>query len=85
MEAPVSNEHQQVRTDSDRLLGALDELKRMERRKRDEEFSTPEFHELADDVEDQAREVFRIASVEAADGEDAPKSSASINDVQPSD
>jgi hypothetical protein len=77
----TDDRHRAVRDDSDELLRALDELKRMEQVKREQDISTPRFHELADAVEAQARHVYRVASEESIDGEEAPRSDTSTNEV----
>ncbi|HEV8490131.1 MAG TPA: hypothetical protein VGQ58_10130 [Candidatus Limnocylindrales bacterium] len=50
-----------LRDDSDRLLRAVDELRALEREKRLQDVSSRPFHELARQVEEKAREVFRLA------------------------
>jgi hypothetical protein len=77
--------HRQVRDDSDDLLHALEDLKRMEKAKREADISTPPFHQLAEEVEAQARHVFRVAAEETVDGNRAPTSDVSTNEVRPSD
>jgi len=66
-------------TDSDvdevsrRLLTRVDEVKRLESEKREHARSSDEFHELAGEVEQKARDVFRIAETESDLGaEDSP-------------
>jgi hypothetical protein len=59
-----------LRRDSDELLAAIDEIKRLEREKRTEEMSSPRFHEMADEIEQRARAVFRYAADELEAGED---------------
>ena len=53
-----------LRRDSERLLKAVDELRAMEREKRRVSISSRTFHELAERVEQKAREVFRLAGQE---------------------
>lgn len=60
--------HPVLREDSDRLLRALDELRDLERQKRVQEVSSPSFHDLAREIEEKAREVFRLAEQEEEDG-----------------
>ena len=81
----MTEEQRRVRDDSDGLLGALDDLKRLERTKRKASYSTPEFHDLAAAVEDQAKYVFRVAHEEDVDGDRAQRSERSINEVRPSE
>ncbi|MDQ6794180.1 MAG: hypothetical protein M3067_05070 [Chloroflexota bacterium] len=57
-----------LRRDSERLLKAVDELRAMEREKRRVSISSRTFHELAERVEQKAREVFRLAGQEESDG-----------------
>jgi len=66
-------------TDSDvddvsrRLLTHVDEVKRLESEKREHARSSDEFHALADEVEQKAREVFQLADTERDLGdEDSP-------------
>ena len=77
--------HRQVRDDSDDLLRALEDLKRMEKAKREADISTPSFHELAEAVEDQARHVFDVAADETVHGNRAPTTDVSTNEVRPGD
>jgi signal transduction histidine kinase len=58
-----------LREDSDRLLRAVGELRALERQKRAMEISSEPFHELARQVEEKAREVFRLAEAQQIDGE----------------
>jgi hypothetical protein len=78
-----------LREDSDRLLRALEELRALQREKRLQEASSPPFHELERQVEEKAREVFRLAEQEGVDGS-APghiapieKSRAAIKPISP--
>jgi signal transduction histidine kinase len=57
--------------DSERLLKAVDELRALEREKRRQKLSGRPFRELAERVEDKAREVFRIAGEETDDAKAA--------------
>lgn len=66
-----------LRRDSERLLKAVDELRAMEREKRRLASSSRPFHELAERVEQKAREVFRLAGQEDADGRVAERLAAS--------
>ncbi|MDQ2964629.1 MAG: hypothetical protein M3R57_02135 [Chloroflexota bacterium] len=56
------------REDSNRLLRAVDELRALEREKHLQEVSSPPFNDLARQVEEKVREVFRLAEQEEADG-----------------
>ena len=66
-----------LRRDSERLLKAVDELRAMEREKRRVSISSRTFHELAERVEQKAREVFRLAGQEDDDGRLAARLTAS--------
>ena len=79
----MTDAERRVRSDSDELLSAIDELRRLEQRKRSEHISTPGFHELADDVVVQARRVFDVASRENADGDRAETTDVSIDETAP--
>jgi hypothetical protein len=58
----------EVRKHSDALLEAVRELHDLEREKRTEGFSTPEFHAKAREITERSREVFRIAAEEERAG-----------------
>lgn len=60
---------QRIRRSSDKLLSAVDDLKAAERRKRETEMSTPEFHRLAEVVREKADEIWRAAAEEESAGE----------------
>ena len=61
---------QTLRDDSDELLSALDELRALERRKRQERISSSPFHRLAEDVAEASRRVFRVAEEERRVGDE---------------
>ena len=79
--AIVTDEQRRIRKDSDDLLDALGELKAMEGRKREHDYSTPEFHELAEAVDDQARHVVDLAIQERVDGDDVDRADRSIDET----
>jgi hypothetical protein len=80
----AERELQRVRDDSDALLEQMERLKRLETRKRQLEVSTPEFHEVADEVADTSREIFNIARDEAAAGNRIDRrQGVATEDVQP--
>jgi len=79
----VTEEQKRVRSDSDYLLDALTALKDAEERKRRAPFSTEEFHELADEVEERAKGVWKAAAQEALDGEATSTTGAVIEDLHP--
>lgn len=64
---------------SDKLLSALDKLKRTEQRKRDHKISTPEFHRLAEEVDQESERVWRLAEGEEAQGDAIDQSEMTIN------
>ena len=72
-----------LRVDSDALLQGLQEMKSMEKRKRQEEISTPRFHELADDIERQARKVYDLALGEAELDDQTETIGQSIDETPP--
>ena len=55
---------------SNRLLSAVDDVQQLERRKRATARSTPEFHELADEIEHKTRKVFSVAVEQRELGEE---------------
>jgi signal transduction histidine kinase len=73
-----------LRDDSDRLLRAVEELRALEREKRLQDVSSPPFHELARQVEEKAREVFRLAEQEERHGSVAAHDEP-IEDPDPDD
>ena len=66
---------------SDRLMVEAAEVKRLEAEKRKHPISSPEFHELADDIADHARHVFRLADGEEELGDEIPTGRDTIDDV----
>ncbi len=74
-----------VRRSSDQLLAAVDELKAVERRKRQTEMSTPEFHRLADEVFEKARDVWRTAADEDVAGDALSEPQGVTTEEQPPD
>lgn len=61
---------QEVRRDSDALLDAIRGLNDLEREKRSQEVSSPEFHEMARKITERSREVFRMAAEEEKAGDE---------------
>lgn len=57
-----------LRDDSDSLLRAVEELRALEREKRLQDISSRPFQDLARQVEEKAREVFRLAEQQERDG-----------------
>jgi hypothetical protein len=60
--------HEALRRDSDDLMDALDELKRLESTKRAEPITSDRFHQQARAVDKQARQVLSLAMMEDANG-----------------
>ena len=77
----MADDYREVGADSEELLRALEELKQLESEKRNEDTSTPRFHELADRVEQQARTVMEIAGQQQRHGNEARPADAAIDDV----
>jgi hypothetical protein len=71
----------EVSEESRQLLAALEEIRETEAEKRRQPISSPRFHELADRVEEKAREVFRLSERQRRAGEAAPRSDTSIDDI----
>lgn len=72
-----------VREDSDELLAAVDRLRHVEAEKREVPFSSPEFHQRAREVENQARRVFQLATKEEIHGEQLPETVADSGEDRP--
>ncbi|HEY0444603.1 MAG TPA: hypothetical protein VGC90_10295 [Candidatus Limnocylindrales bacterium] len=72
-----STANRELRNDSERLLKAVDELRALEREKRQQQISSQPFHDLAERVEAKAREVFRLAGEEVEDGRAAEQTGSS--------
>ncbi len=68
-EALPSGGGRQIRQDSDALLDAVERLKRAEERKRETPFASEAFDQRAREVEERARELFRLAALEESHGE----------------
>jgi hypothetical protein len=77
----MTDDERRVRSDSDELLEAVDDMRRAEERKRREDISTEPFHRLADEVEAKAREVWRVAHRENDDGDSVPTTDRSIDET----
>jgi hypothetical protein len=58
----VHDREDELAEDSERLLGEVEDLQRLESEKRREPISSPRFHELADAVAAKAREIMYRAS-----------------------
>lgn len=67
--AADDQQRRRVRTTSDALLDDVARLRELEQEKRRVDFSTPRFHELATEITDRSRDIFRRASEEEAEGD----------------
>ncbi len=79
----MSDDDTQVRWDSDHLLAEVRRLRELEERKRREPISSPEFHRLAEQVEERARAVWKTADHERAAGDSAEQQSRTHAEVDP--
>jgi hypothetical protein len=78
----MTNEKKRALADtSNKLLGAVRKVRDLEERKRQHPISTPVFHELADEVNRASQEVFRLARDEDRLGDESPRGSETIEDV----
>lgn len=66
---------------SDRLLASLRRMRQLELEKRRAVISTPRFHALADEIEAEGREVFKLSDAEEEAGDQAERRGDSIEDV----
>jgi hypothetical protein len=74
---------EQLRDVSDQLLREMEDLKELEREKRREPISSPQFNRLARVIEIKSRDIFRLASDEHALGEQIdPGDPETVNDVE---
>jgi hypothetical protein len=80
-------DQRELKRDSERLLKAIGELRDLEQQKRREPVSSLPFRDLAQRVEEKAREVYRLADEEADDAAgaagEAPRDSDSDDEPQP--
>jgi hypothetical protein len=67
----AGREQRELKGDSEKLLKAIGELRDLEQRKRREPMSSLPFRDLAQRVEEKAREVYRLADEEADDAKEA--------------
>jgi hypothetical protein len=72
---------ERLSAESRRLLAQIDELHRLEERKRDERISTPAFHRLADTIKAKAAQVFRMTTLEERLGDRIDTGEVTLNDV----
>jgi hypothetical protein len=66
---------------SDKLIREADAVRSLEREKRQTPISTPEYHDLADQVERRSRRIFSIAAEQETLGDEIDTSEDSIDDV----
>jgi len=76
---------QDVNQLSKRLLDAVGDVQRLESRKRTTARSSPEFHELADEIEQKTRNVFAVAVEEREVGDDDSPIAAERAEQHPGD
>ncbi len=74
---------EEVRKTSDELLEAVRKLQDLEREKRAQEFSTPEFHAMAREITERSREVFRMAALEERAGSEVDSPDSTTEDIGP--
>jgi hypothetical protein len=77
----MSDDDAEVQATSDRLLAEVRRLRAAEERKRQEPVSSPEFHRLAAEVEEQARAVWQTADEQRRIGSNAGHREESIDDI----
>ena len=70
---------------SNEMLDMVNELKALERRKREEPISSPAFHELAEQVTNKTRDIMRSVIRQEDLGNQTERSSASIEDIDGED
>ncbi len=63
------------------MLAAIDDLHRLESKKREEIISTPPFHRLAEAITRKSREIFHMAYRQESVGDATATSDESIEDV----
>lgn len=81
----MSDAKRQLTDRSNRLLEALRGMRETEKRKRAEPISSPKFHALADEVDKASRDVFRLARDQERLGDQIPRGSDTIDDVDHQD
>jgi hypothetical protein len=82
-----SNNQQRLRArlsnESKKLLETIDEMHELEEQKRQEDISTPRFHELADTIKAKARNVFQITTVQEHMGDAIETTDQTLNEADP--
>ena len=74
---------QEVRQTSDALLEAVRKLHDLEREKRAQQLSTPEFHAMAREITERSREVFRLAALEERAGNEVDSQHRTTEAIRP--
>ncbi len=77
----MSDDDAEIQSTSDRLLAEVRRLHAAEERKRQEPVSSPEFHRLAAEVEEQARAVWHTADEQRRLAREAGHRDESIDDI----
>ena len=81
----MSDDDAEIQEISDRLLAEVRRLRAAEERKRQEPVSSPAFHRLAAEVEEQARAVWQTADEQRRVGREAGHRDESIDDISAHD
>ena len=76
----MSDRDDELARDSERLLGQVEDLHRLESQKRQEPISSPRFHELADAVVAKAREIMYRANRAESTGNGPSRTSTTVKD-----
>jgi hypothetical protein len=74
---------QEIRKTSDALLEAVRSLHELEREKRAQQLSSPEFHAMAREITERSREVFRLAALEERAGNEVDSEDSTTEDIPP--
>jgi hypothetical protein len=82
MASDADRKRDELNDDSQDLLKALERLKATESDKRQEPISSPRFHDLAEDIVQQSRDIFSRAYREDRLGDDIPTGDATLDDVE---
>ncbi len=77
----MSDDDADIQATSDRLLAEVRRLRAAEERKRQEPVSSPEFHRLAAEVEEQARAVWQTADEQRRVAREAGHHEELIDDI----
>jgi hypothetical protein len=74
---------QEIRRTSDALLEAVRSLHELEREKRAQQLSSPEFHAMAREITERSRELFRLAALEERAGNEVESQDSTTEDIPP--